>query len=75
MNKSVLLSIGLPITIMSLTGRIATLELNTSDFVICRYHPNNPVYLQDADLEGWLPVNALLRLIYKWKVLMSQRKT
>ncbi|MEQ8474336.1 MAG: hypothetical protein RIC35_24280 [Marinoscillum sp.] len=39
MNKSILLSIGLPITIMSLTGRIATLELNTSDFVICRYHP------------------------------------
>jgi hypothetical protein len=43
---------------------MATIELNKSEFVVCRYHPNNSVYLSDAHLIGWHPSHALKRVIY-----------
>lgn len=73
MNKSILLSMGLPILIINKQGLIATIELNHSEFVVCRFHPNNSVYLQDARLEGWLPTCIFNKWIYKWKVWVKYR--
>jgi hypothetical protein len=64
MNKKRILSIGIPMIIRNKTGEMATIELNKSEFVVCRYHPNNSVYLSDAHLIGWHPSHALKRVIY-----------
>ena len=55
---------GLPFTIRNSEGKKATIELNKGEFVICRYHPDNSYYLNDAKLEGWYPTNLFKRIIY-----------
>ncbi|MDA9563463.1 hypothetical protein N9R81_02170 [Flavobacteriales bacterium] len=67
MNKRVILSMGIPMAIQNRAGKTATIELNKGEFVICRYHPNNSCYLNDAKLEGWYPTNLFKRIIYRIK--------
>ena len=64
MNNKIIGSMGLPIDIRNKKGEKATIELNTNDFVVCRYHPNNSVYIQDAHLLSWYPVCWIKRLEY-----------
>lgn len=64
MNKQRVLSVGLPMTIRNKAGAMATIELNRGEFVVCRFHPNNSVYLSEAHLSGWYPSNVLKRVIY-----------
>lgn len=72
MKKLVLMSMGLPVLIRNRHGKLATIELNKGSYVVCRFHPNNPIYLGDANLEGWYPVNFFRRLIYKIKDRLSK---
>jgi|GEM_PF-3525326 len=72
MNKKILLSMGLPVIITSPKGGLATIELNKTEYVVCRHHPNNSVYLYDAKLEGYLPKNMLRRWIYKCKLWINR---
>ena len=65
MNKKIIVSMGLPMTIQSVDGKIAIIELNRENFVICKYHPNNSVYLQDANLVNWYPLNWYRKIIYR----------
>ncbi len=58
---------GLPMVIRNRKGGLATIELNVDDFVVCRFHPNNPVYLHDTKLQRWYPANWFKRLIYWFK--------
>ena len=67
MNTKIILSMGVPITIRNREGKVATIELNKREFVICRYHPNNSFYLNDTKLKGWYPKNIFKRVIYKVK--------
>lgn len=64
MDKHAILSLGLPVVIRNRAGKRATIELNKSYFVVCRFHPNNSVYLSDADLEKWYPVNWFDKIVY-----------
>ena len=68
MNNRVIVNMGLPMDIRNADGKKATIELNKSDFVVCRYHPANSVYLQDAVLSGWYPRNWFKKLVYNIKV-------
>jgi hypothetical protein len=67
MNKKIILSMGLPVVIRNAKGRLATIELNNNECVICRFHPNNSVYLSDAQLKKWYPVSPYKRVIYQFK--------
>jgi hypothetical protein len=67
MDKNIILAMGLPIVIRNIKGKRATIELNKNWFVVCRYHPDNSVYLCDARLEGWYPVHMAKRVIYSWR--------
>ncbi len=67
MDKNIILSMGIPIVIRDEQGKRASIELNKNWFVVCRYHPDNSVYLCDARLEGWYPVNIAKRVIYRWR--------
>jgi hypothetical protein len=71
MNKKIILSMGLPVEIRNNEGEKATIELNKDDFIVCRYHPNNPVYLQDAKLINWLPVNWFKKILYSVKIKLT----
>lgn len=73
MNKKIIVSMGLPMEIRNKAGSKATIELNQGNFVVCTYRPNNPVYLNDAKLEEWYPVNWFKRLIYELKFKNNQR--
>lgn len=71
MNKKIILSIGLPVMITHATGQRACIELNKNECVVCRFHPNNSVYLADATLKNWFTVSLYIRAvdqfkIYKW---------
>jgi hypothetical protein len=68
MNKKIIVSMGLPMEIRNKTGITATIELNKNDFVVCRYHPDNSVYLQDAKLINWHPCNWFRRVFYLIKI-------
>lgn len=72
MNKKIIISMGLPMVIQSSDGRKATLELNEGDFVVCRYHPNNTVYLQDANLRHWYPLNRFRKMVYHIKRILLE---
>jgi hypothetical protein len=50
MNKKIIVSMGIPMEIRNEEGSKATIELNKNHFVVCSYHPDNQVYLQDAKL-------------------------
>lgn len=67
MDKKIVLSVGLPITIRNSVEKMATFELNNDACVICRFHPENSVYLGDARPIKWCPSNLLLNLIYRIK--------
>lgn len=71
MNKKIIVSMGLPMEIRNIAGSKAVIELNEGDFVVCRYGLNNSVYLNDAKLEKWYPVNWFKRLIYKLKIKLA----
>lgn len=73
MNKKVILSMGLPVLIRNATGERAVIELNEGLFVICKYFPNNSVYLNDAKLEKWYPANWFKGLIYRLKIWMEKK--
>ena len=64
MDKHAILSLGLPVVVGNRAGKRATIELNANYCVVCRFHPNNSVYLGDADLEKWYPVNWFERIVY-----------
>ena len=64
MNKKRILSMGIPVDIRNSSGKTATIELNNGEFVVCRFDPNNSVYLSDAKLKGWYPSNKLKRMLY-----------
>lgn len=68
MHKKVIINMGLPMDIKNADGKKATIELNKSDFVVCRYHEANSVYLQDAVLSGWYPCNWFKKLRYNFKL-------
>lgn len=67
MDKKIILSMGLPMAVRNLAGKMATIELNTNACVVCRFHPNNSVYLGDARLVNWYPANFILKIIYRLK--------
>lgn len=73
MNKKVILAMGLPLAIKSSTGRKATVELSSNGFVICRYHPDNRVYLSDANLNGWYPVSPYKWMLYTLKIALKKK--
>ena len=73
MNKKVILSVGLPFIIRNSEGRMATIELNEGEFVICRYHANDSYYLSDVKLEGWYPVGIFKYVLYRIKILLIKR--
>ena len=58
---------GLPVVVRNTVGKKATIELNNNAYVVCRFHPNNSVYLGDARLATWYPANFFLNLIYRIK--------
>ena len=68
MNKKIITSMGLPIVIRNKAGKMATIELNNNDCIVCRYHPNNAVYLFDAKIEKWYPHGLIKKIIYDVKV-------
>lgn len=72
MDKHILLSMGLPMRIRSRAGKLATVEMNKGFFVVCRFHPNNSIYLNDANLQGWYPAHYLSRIIYVIKNKLRQ---
>ncbi len=51
MDKKIILSMGLPMVVRNLDGKKATIELNDNECVVCRFHPENSVYLGDAQLK------------------------
>lgn len=55
---------GLPMKIRNKASARATIELNKNHFVVCRYHPDNTVYLHDAKLTDWYPSNWIRRALY-----------
>lgn len=63
---------GLPFVIRNSEGKLATIELNKSDFIVCRYHPNNSVYLHDANLTNWYPQHWFRRRIYSIRVRLMR---
>ena len=67
MDKKIILSMGLPMTVRNSVGKKATIELNKESCVVCRFHPENSVYLGDARLIKWYPTNFFLNLIYRIK--------
>lgn len=73
MNKKVIASMGLPMVIRNKAGSLATIELNLDDFVVCRFHPNNPIYLHDSKLQQWYPANWIKRMIYRFKLRLIHR--
>lgn len=72
MNKKIIVSMGLPLVISNNKGEKATIELNEGDFIVCRYHPNNSVYLHDAKLATWHPANWFKRLLYELKIRLTR---
>lgn len=68
MNKRVIVKMGLPLDLRNVEGKMATIELNKSDFIVCRFHPNNCLYLQDVQLDGWYPRNWFRKLEYNIRV-------
>lgn len=58
---------GLPLTIRNSEGKTATIELSKTEFVVCRYDPDNSCYLNDAKLEGWYPTNLFKRIVDRIK--------
>ncbi len=64
---------GLSLNVRNRLGKIATIELNSEEFVVCRFHPNNSVYLLDAQLKGWYPTHAFKRLLYYLLVMITNR--
>lgn len=75
MNKGIFLSIGPPLVMRNTKLKLATIELNSQNCIVCRYHPNNLVYKADAELEKWYPVNLFARLIYQFNKFLYQYKT
>ncbi|UII32792.1 hypothetical protein LVD17_02960 [Fulvivirga ulvae] len=73
MNKKVILAMGLPMVLKSRTGQRATIELNGRGFVVCRYHPDNQVYLSDAKLNGWYLENPYKRLLYRLRMTLRNK--
>lgn len=74
MNKKIILAMGLPLVVRNSKGKKATIELNNSACVVCRFHPNNSVYLGDAQLEKWFPANFFFNLIYRIKKYRQTEK-
>ena len=74
MDKKILMSLGLPIIIENKDGKKATIELNHHEFVVCRFHPDNSVYLQDAQLNDWHPTGYFHQILYKYKVIFGTFK-
>ena len=64
LDKKTLLKLGLPIKIYS-GDAAATIELNSSEFVVVRYGSDDSAYLNDARLDGWEILNPVKRLLYK----------
>ncbi|UII27607.1 hypothetical protein LVD15_04045 [Fulvivirga maritima] len=71
MNKMIIMSMGLPLHIQNKSGKKATIEFNKSEFVVCKYHPDNPIYINDASLLGWYPRNPFKRVVYFLKQKMN----
>ncbi len=71
MNKKIILSMGLPIRIRNATGKTAIIALNAGYFVICKYQNNISVYLNDAKLKKWYPINWYKRLVYMFKIWLT----
>ncbi len=57
---------GMPIVIKNSAGKLATIELNKDTNVVCRFHPNNSVYLGDTHLEKWYPSSLYKREVYQF---------
>lgn len=74
MDKKIILSMGLPMAVRNLAGKKATIELNNNACVVCRFHPNNSVYLGDARLVNWYPANLFLKIIYRIKKYRHSNK-
>ncbi|WP_128755351.1 hypothetical protein [Aquimarina sediminis] len=62
---------GLPIRIRNVTSKTAIIELNAGHFVVCKYQNNISVYLNDAKLKKWYPVNWYKRLVYMFKIRLT----
>jgi hypothetical protein len=71
MNKKTIVAMGLPMKVRNKAGERATIELNKNHFVVCRYHPDNRVYLHDAKLSGWYPSNWFRKVLYLIKTKRS----
>lgn len=72
MNNKIILSLGIPLEIKNQHGKTATIELNNNGYVVCRFHPNDSVYLVDAKLAKWYPANFFLNLLYNLKKMINQ---
>ena len=73
MDKKHILTMGIVLIIRNSVGEMATIGPNNSEFVVCRFHPSNSVYLSDAQLEGWYPSHKLKQLIYFLLGLITNR--
>ncbi len=65
---------GLPMVIRNLAGKMATIELNNNACVVCRFHPNNSVYLGDVQLVNWYPKGWFKKIVYGIKVRFARLK-
>ena len=65
------MGMGLPMRVRNKAGDSATIELNKNQFVVCRYYPDNQVYLQDAKLTDWYPSNWFRKVLYLIKTKQS----
>ncbi len=70
MNKRVVLSMNLPISIRNRVEKTVIIALNEGYFMVCKYQANKSVYLNDTKLRKWiinLPdfVYAFLSVSYK----------
>lgn len=64
----------LPVVVRNSDGKKASIELNNNAFVVCRFYPNNSVYLGDAQLKNWYPENSFLNIVYIIKKYLSSAK-
>lgn len=71
MNKKIIVGMGLPMKVRNKADDKATIELNKNHFVVCRYHPDFSVYLNDAKLTDWYPSNWFRKILYLIKIKLS----
>jgi hypothetical protein len=71
MNKKIVLSMRLPLSIENSEGKKATLELNKFEYIVCRYSNEECYSLNDVDLENWYPSNKFRKFIYRIRNIMA----